>query len=129
MKIGWQPHELEWLRAANTLPRLERFDALEDVALMCQRTFGAVARMAARLRAVHEEAAKIARERAEVEHIEAHRATSHSTVGVIHKPAETPFIIPVQRAKSIVDDASTIRTNMSHVMAAGSSYRRARRAA
>lgn len=41
--IGWADHEMEWVRAALTLPQRQRLDAFADIASMTGRTFCAVA--------------------------------------------------------------------------------------
>ena len=59
MKIGWADHELIWLEAANTLPRAERYEALQDIASMSGRSFGAVYQQAYRMRTTQEALAKL----------------------------------------------------------------------
>lgn len=42
IRIGWSAKELEWLRAAITLPGYECICALDDIASMSGRTIGAI---------------------------------------------------------------------------------------
>lgn len=42
IRVGWEPREDEWLRAANTFPVPERQEAFRDIADMSGRSFTSV---------------------------------------------------------------------------------------
>lgn len=48
--VGWSERDLEWLRAAITLPAFDFLMALDDIASMSGRTIGAIASKAKSLR-------------------------------------------------------------------------------
>jgi hypothetical protein len=58
--VGWQPHEILWLRAAMALPFRKRTDAYQQVAEMTTRTLAGVRHRAQLLARADREAARIA---------------------------------------------------------------------
>lgn len=42
IKIGWRPHEIEWLKAAMTLDKGEHLEAFKDIASLSHRSVNAV---------------------------------------------------------------------------------------
>lgn len=53
--VGWAEHEVLWLKAAMTLPRIERWEAFQDISDLTGRTFAAVTYQAQRLECARQE--------------------------------------------------------------------------